>query len=336
MKVSQGSAGDGWPALVLTAGLGTRLRPLSAVRAKPAVPVAGIPLAGRILQWLAAAGVRQAVLNLHHRPETLTAVIGDGMAFGVRVRYSWEKTLLGSAGGPARALPLLDADRFFLVNGDTLSTVDLDAMARQHVDRGARVTVAVVPSPDPLHYNGVCLDPAGTVTGFTPRGPGNRGWHFIGVQVVDADVFSRLDPDAPADSIGHWYRELIARQPGAVQAYTCDAAFHDIGTAADYLETSLAFARAEGRPEALYGCESAVAAGSVLRQCVLWDHVTVDGGAVLESCVVGDRVHVPGGARYERRAIVRAADVVPQDDEVVVGDLVIAPLDAHRRKGRTS
>src|SRR6185503_20979023 len=94
-------------ALVLTAGLGTRLRPLTLVRAKPAIPVAGEPLVRRIVGRLAAQGVTDVVLNLHHLPATLTRVIGEGADLGVRARYSWEPHLLGSAGGPRRALPLI-------------------------------------------------------------------------------------------------------------------------------------------------------------------------------------------------------------------------------------
>src|SRR5512142_2155797 len=99
------------PALVLAAGFGTRLRPLSLVRAKPAMPVAGEALIRRILRALVQAGVRRAVVNLHHLPETICAALGDGSDLGVQVRYSWENPILGSAGGPRRALPLLDADR---------------------------------------------------------------------------------------------------------------------------------------------------------------------------------------------------------------------------------
>ena len=76
-----------YPALVLTAGLGTRLLPLSEVRAKPALPVAGQPLISRILGWLHRAGVRRVVLNLHHRPETITRIVGDGSRLGLSVRY---------------------------------------------------------------------------------------------------------------------------------------------------------------------------------------------------------------------------------------------------------
>src|SRR5919112_4472229 len=95
------------PALVLTAGIATRLRPLSFVRAKAALPIAGEPLVRRILRFLQAAGVADVVMNLHHLPHTLTQRVGDGSDIGIRVRYSWESPVLGSAGGPRRALPLL-------------------------------------------------------------------------------------------------------------------------------------------------------------------------------------------------------------------------------------
>ncbi len=97
---------------MLTAGLGTRLQPLSSVRAKPALPVGRRPLVSHIIQWLGQNGVRDVVLNLHHLPETITRHIGDGQEFGVKVRYSWENPVLGSAGGPRRALSLLPDDSF--------------------------------------------------------------------------------------------------------------------------------------------------------------------------------------------------------------------------------
>jgi NDP-sugar pyrophosphorylase family protein len=88
-----------WPALVLTAGIATRLQPLSSVRAKAALPVAGTPLVVRILHGLRDAGVMRTVLNLHHRAETITRIVGDGSQIGIDVRYSWESSILGSAGG---------------------------------------------------------------------------------------------------------------------------------------------------------------------------------------------------------------------------------------------
>ena len=101
------AAADPPRALVLTAGLGTRLEPLTYLRAKAAVPVNGDALARRVIRWLVGEGVRDLVLNLHHLPASITAFVGDGSDLGARVRYSWENPVLGSAGGPRHALPLL-------------------------------------------------------------------------------------------------------------------------------------------------------------------------------------------------------------------------------------
>ena len=320
-----------WPAMVLTAGLGTRLRPLSTVRAKPGLPVAGVPLVGRILRWLSAGGVRHAVLNLHHLPDTITAEVGDGEAFGLTVRYSWERVVLGSAGGPARALPLIDAERFFIVNGDTLTDVDLGALAARHVSSGARVTMALIANPDPGHYGGVEVDGAGRVTGFPRPGPRNRGWHFIGVQAVDASVFAGLDPDTPADTVSGIYQRLIADEPGAVQASISPATFRDIGTAADYLATSLALASAEASQGALHGARVTVEPGARVTDSVLWDDVWIGADAVIDHCVVADRVRVPAGARFSHRVLVNGSEVPAGPDEDIVHGLLAVALDARRR-----
>jgi NDP-sugar pyrophosphorylase family protein len=318
--------------MVLTAGLGTRLAPLSDLKAKPAFPVAGVPLAGRILRWLAGGGVTDAVLNLHHRPETVTASIGDGSAFGVRVRYSWERRILGSAGGPARALPLLDAERFLLVNGDTLTNLDLSALSAHHVESGAAVTLAVVPNPDPLHYGGVLLDDDGRVTGFSAPGPGNRGWHFIGIQAVERQVFASLGPDEPADTIAGIYRGIIQNQPGAIRAMVAEAAFFDIGTAADYLATCLAIGRAEGHGDVLAGARTDVRPGARVTRSVLWDDVAIAEGATLDECVVADGVHVPPGVRLSRRVLVPRGERAAGAGDACLGDLMVSPLDGQRRR----
>jgi len=321
-----------WPAMVLTAGLGTRLAPLSDLKAKPALPVAGVPLAGRILRWLAGGGVADAVLNLHHRPESITAAVGDGSGFGVRVRYSWEPRVLGSAGGPARALPLLDAEQFFLVNGDTLTDLDLAALAARHRASGASVTLAVVPNPDPRHYGGVSVDGEGRVRGFTPPGPGNRGWHFIGVQAVNASVFAPLDPEEPARTIGGIYGELLARQPGGIHAMVAAASFFDIGTAADYLETCLAIGRAEALGDVFAGARVSVEAGARVTRSVLWDDVVIAGGATVDECVLADGVHIPAGMRLVRRVVMACDGRAPGATDTCAGDLLLSPLDAKRRR----
>lgn len=311
-------------ALVLAAGLGTRLHPLTLVRAKAAAPVDGEPLARRTIRWLAGHGVRDLVVNLHHKPESIAAVVGDGGDLGVRVRYSWESPVLGSAGGPRHALPLLlDAMKrgapgtFVLVNGDTLTDVDLPAMVEQHRRTGALVTMALIPNPRPDKYGGVLLDGDGSVTRFTRRGDRQPSFHFIGPQIVEPDAFLQLEDGVPAESVLGLYPALMSTRPGAVKGFVSDASFQDIGTPADLLQTSLDLAAADGRPDRpRWGQNVSVAASASVTRSVLWDDVTVGAGAVLTECVVADGVRVPAGAVWTRCAVVRGAR-----------DLEIAKLD---------
>jgi len=315
------------PALVLTAGLGTRLRPLTLLRAKPALPVAGVPLVRRILSWLAASGVRRVVLNLHHRPESICAVVGDGSDLGVGVRYSWEDPVLGSGGGPRRALPLLGADRFLIVNGDTLTDVDLDAVVRAHASSGALVTMALVPNPAPERYGGVLVDDVGRVKGFVPRRTAGGSWHFIGVQVAEAAAFAGLSPDMPAESVAGLYPQLMAARPGSVRGFCCHASFRDIGTPSDYLATSLELAA--GDPSALSGRGCRISASARVRRSILWEDVIVEDNAFVETSIVADGARVPAGTRVEGALVLpgRLGPLLPAGSARALGDdLLVLPL----------
>jgi NDP-sugar pyrophosphorylase family protein len=294
-------------ALVLAAGLGTRLRPLTLVRAKPALPLAGRPLVHRILERLARTGIRDVVLNLHHRPETLTGIVGEGRELGLSVRYSWEQPILGSAGGPRRALPLMPTDPFLLINGDTLLTVDLSDLWAHHLESDALVTMALVPNDAPERFGGVLVDEQ-LVTGFTKPGDRRPSFHFIGAQVVAKDAFSRLADGRPAETVNWLYPALIAERSGAVQAFVCAAPFLDVGTMADYRHAHEALALDEGRDPWTPGARSAIAIDAQLARTIVWDDVVVGEGAVLEDCVVADGVEVPPHATYRRCALIRAED----------------------------
>jgi mannose-1-phosphate guanylyltransferase len=287
-----------WPALVLTAGLGTRLQPLSSVRAKPALPVAGTPLVSRILQWLKRSGIERVVLNLHHRADSITSIVGDGSRFGIDLRYSWETSILGSAGGPARAIPLLQSDRFLIVNGDTLADVDLDGLVAQHLDTNAQVTMALVDGRE--GYNGVIASANGVVRGFG-REPG--AFHFIGIQAVNASVFSGVSPDVKSETVHGIYPSLIASRPEAVRMFHTGVEFFDIGSPRDYLETAATLAAREGVPLDR-GHDCVVAADASLGNTILWDRVRVGAGATLTDCVVADDVVVPAGAKFSRASLV--------------------------------
>jgi mannose-1-phosphate guanylyltransferase len=318
------------PVLVLTAGLGTRLRPLTYVRAKAAVPVNGRSRAERAARWLASHGFTNQVFNLHHHPASVAACLGDGVDLGIRIRYSWEQPVLGSAGGPRHALPLLTDggySRMLLVNGDTLTNVDLDGLLRRHEASGARVTMALIPNPAPTRYGGVSVDANGVVTGFPPRGQVMDSFHFIGVQVAEADVFAGLDDGVPSESVGALYPAMMREAPGSVAAYVSEASFQDIGTPADLLATSIALASAEG--DHLVSPASRVSSSAILERTAVWDDVVIGDGAHLVDCIVADGCRVPKGMTLTGCAVVPDRGHTPQGAERIDQGLLIHPFRLH-------
>jgi len=304
------------PTVVLAAGLGTRLQPLTRLLAKPAVPVAGKALIVRVLEWLRREGVRDIVVNLHHLPATVTSLVGDGAHLGLTVRYSWEREILGSAGGPKKALALWPGydSPCLIVNGDTLTDFPLAPLLAAHEAgraTGALATLAVVRNTRPGHYNGLRLDPEGRVLAFVPKGHTEETWHFIGVQVVEPRVFDPVSPDTPAETVAGIYRDLVARQPGAIRAWRVDAPFIDVGTPDDYLDAVLRVAAGEGNTTGVVlespwtgGAHTAVVdPGAALTNCVVWPDAVVEAGAVLDRCVVLSGVTVRAETRARGQVI---------------------------------
>jgi NDP-sugar pyrophosphorylase family protein len=320
------------PALVLTAGLATRLRPLSFVRAKAALPVAGEPLVRRILRQLSGAGVTDAVLNLHHLPHTITRLVGDGADIGVRVRYSWEHPVLGSAGGPRRALPLLvppgdGSASILIVNGDTLTDVDVRALVRAHRESGALVTLAVVPNEQPEKYGGVLAGRDHTVSGFVGKGSPRASYHFVGVQAARAEAFASVAPDVPSESVAALYPALLADRPGSIRVFPCQASFHDIGTPADYLSTSLRLA-ASGSGELRPGYGTSVHPTACIERSILWDDVVVEAGVLLRECIVTDGVRVPADTSWHGVSLRVATGELAPGERQIEG-LAIASIPPH-------
>ena len=274
-----------------------------------------MPLVHRILRYAAGYSIREFVLNLHYLPETITAEVGDGSELGVRVRYSFESPVLGSAGGPRKALSLLPDEAFFIINGDTLTDVDLHALAHYHRDTGALVTIAVTPNQWPDRYGGLVVDAEGRFHSAVPKGSHVRSYHVVGVQMAHPSAFERLPLNQPAESIGGLYKELVAENRGHVRAFLCaqPPAFWDVGTPRDYLEACLSIGRAEGDLPQV-GRRSIVDRTAHLSDTVVWDDVAIGKEARLERCVVADGVQIPSGAAFRNCVIIqRGGQIVTAD-----------------------
>ncbi len=309
-------------ALLLTAGLGTRLDPITRLVAKPAVPLGTATLVEHVIGWLRSQGVTDLVMNLHHRPATLTSVVGDGRHLGVHVRYSWEQPLLGSAGGPRRALALIDSDPFLIINGDTLCEMSLQPLLDAHASNGADVTMAVVANPAPDHYNGIATDAEGRVRGFVQRGRLASGtWHYIGVQVAHARVFEALPDGVAAETVAGIYPAMAAARFGSVRTFETDATFVDVGTPRDYLSAALSLGAA--RPGRTTGTH---ASPPGVTHSVVWPDARIEPGALLDQCIVAGAVQVPSSFRAHTAIILPASVARAGDRAELRGDLAVYPL----------
>jgi mannose-1-phosphate guanylyltransferase len=313
--------------MILAAGLGTRMRPLTALRAKPVLPVLNRPLLHWTLELLRRHGVREVMLNTHHLPGTVRRAIGDGSAFGLRVSYSHERRILGTAGGPRRARAWLGDAPFFLVNGDVLFDFDLGALLARHRAARARATLALLPNPDPRVYGAVVTGRDGRIRSISGRPAPARGTVslFTGVHVMEPSILDRL-PEGAAEAVPDLYAPLIA-EGETVQGVRMRGPWYDFGTPGVYLQSQIAMlARGfTGERRTTLVAESArVHEDAIVRRSVIGKGCVVEEGARVEDSILWDRVRVGAGARVlgsviaggvavPPRQVVRATVVVPGD-----------------------
>ena len=201
-------------AMVLAAGRGTRLAPITDTIPKPLVPVAGRPFLEWILAFLRAGGITDVVVNLHHLGHRIAEHVGDGARFGVRVAYSWEDPILDTGGGIKRAEPLLAGEPFVVVNGDSLLEIPLSELLAFHRERGGVITMALRENPDPARYGIVDLDRTGRVRRVLGR-PADvdvplRPFMFPGLHVFEPGIFAWMDADTPFSVTRVTYPRVLA------------------------------------------------------------------------------------------------------------------------------
>jgi mannose-1-phosphate guanylyltransferase len=264
--------------MVLAAGLGSRLRPLTDVLPKPLVPVGDRPALAHVLERLTGAGLARVVVNAHHGREKLKAFLD---ARGVVM--SAEPELLGTAGGVAHAAPLLGAGDVVVWNADILAPIDVRALIAAHNGAPHRAATLVV-QPGERGSGSVGLDADGRVVRLRAESIGNetRGGEFVGVHVLGPQLRSGLP--ARGCLVGDVY--IPAMKSGAtLQAFEWDAPFFDIGTVARYLEANLDWLTSRGL--ASWVDRGAVLApGVTLEGALVGEAATVLGGGALERCVV--------------------------------------------------
>ena len=312
--------------MVLAAGLGLRMRPLTLLRAKPVLPVLNRPLIHWTLELLRRHGVTDVVINLHHLPATVRRAVGDGRTLGLRVSYSFERKILGTSGGPRKVRRFFGDEPFLLVNGDVLFDFDLSDLVRRHAASGARATLALKAYRRVEAYGGVVIGPGGFVRALAglPRPVPGRPLLFTGVHVLDPDLLDRLPPGS-SDSVRDLYAPLVA-EGQRLLGVRVSGAWYDFGSPSLYLASQLSMMSSGFRgagvarlvhPEArvhprarvtrsVVGPGAVVGEGAVVSGSVLWEKAEVGRGARLSASIVATGGRVEDGEAVERAVVLPA------------------------------
>jgi NDP-sugar pyrophosphorylase family protein len=311
--------------VVLAAGLGLRLRPLTDEIPKPLLPVAGKPILAHTLDALARAGCEAVAINLHHLGKMIRAAIGDAHR-GMPIEYFDEPEILGTLGAlpPMRDF-LRPAGLLILANGDSLCRWPVESLIARHRATGARATLLLATRPDPAELGGgVGIDRRGRIVQMRDApavGVVARRRVFAGMHVFAPELLGEIS-EGPADIVESLYLPLLARGE-RIESFATRALWHDLGNRRRYLEGALAWVA--GRPGGRWISPSAeisptasidrsileagcrIAAGATIERSVLLPGAAIGAGSVLRSALLGPGVSVPPGSLVEEELLVRTA-----------------------------
>ena len=333
--------------IILAAGFGTRLWPLTEDRTKPAIPFLKRPLIAYTVEYLASFGIRDIIINLHHQPDSIRRALGDGSDLGVSIQYSHEEEILGTSGALDRVRDRLADDDFVVINGKIITTIDLGAAIRAHRKQNAIATLILRENEAREHFSIVEIDNSFRITRFAgfpepaateaftaeapaPNAGGRSGrvesapLMFTGIQVLSPRILDYIPRDRFSHSTIHVYP--VAMEKGeVVLANVSDGDWYEMSTLDRYYEASLLFMRKQ-KLSLISGANCTIEEPAVVEESVLWDNVTVERGARVRSCVLADNVRIPAGTSIERAAVVRREVVDEIERGEVVGENLIVPL----------
>lgn len=328
--------------MILAAGFGTRLFPLTIDRTKPAIPFLGKPLVGYVAEYLATFGLTEFVVNLHHQPDSVIEALGDGSAFGVKIDYTREvPKILGTAGALDNARRYLEEDTFVIVNGKIITDIDITAAIEAHKRSNAIATMVLKPNTKREKFTIVDTQ-GGCVTGFGDYAkPFTEGeirdtehdiftpLMFTGIHIMEPAVLDYIPRGVYSDIVPSFYNPALLKGE-KIAAHVTDANWFELSTMPRYLDISLAMMSEEN---VHVGDNCNISAGSSIRDSVIWDNVTVSDEVNLYRTIIADGVTIDAGEHFENAAIVRA-EMVRNCDEIpekalkgyIQGENYIVPL----------
>jgi NDP-sugar pyrophosphorylase family protein len=298
--------------MILAAGYGERLWPLTADRTKPALPVLGKPLVGYVAEYLAHSGITDVVVNLHHQPDSVRGALSDGSQFGVQLRYVHEPVILGTSGALDNARELLAGDTLVVINGKLITDLDLNAALETHRRTAALATLVLKENPKRERFS-VVETKDGLVTRFggmptpSPNLNAPPPLMFTGIQILDPRIFEYIPRGIFSHSTVDVYPQAIAKGE-RVAAHVAEGMWYELSTLLRYLDISLALLSHKGR-DVHTGVNPSIDQHAEVRESILWNDVTVAAGARVRRAVLGDGVRIGEGELVDGVVMVRA-DVV--------------------------
>ena len=222
-------------AMILAAGEGTRLRPLTLERPKPMLPIGGKPLLEHIIDLLKRHGIRAMAINLHYKPEVVMDYFGHGQRFGVEITYSVEDPILGTAGA-VKKLQEYFKDTFLVIYGDLLTNIDITSLVEYHQIKGGMITVALYRVENPSACGIVELSGEGRIRRFVEKPPPEEVFTDLanaGVYVVESEVLDYIPPETFYD-FGQDLFPVMLEKGVPIYGYPIDDYLIDIGTLEKY------------------------------------------------------------------------------------------------------
>jgi mannose-1-phosphate guanylyltransferase len=303
-------------AMVLCAGLGTRLRPLTEVWPKPAVPLLDAPLLRHAFAALHKLGVREVGINTFHLPEVMERVArAEAERFELNLTVSRESGEIQGTGGGIRGLKSFLTDEFVVLNGDVLFEVDLKPIIAAHRASKAAATMVLLPMPEGAKYNAVELDEASRVRRIAGKGPGGErltNWHFSGVHVMTPGVFAYMRPFGPEDINHDVYLRMIDKGLTVHGHVVRERAYwSDLGTLESYVATHRELLYRDGPG---YRADPSAKLSDVKVSGPAWfgPGCALGKGVRIGSAVsIGPRALIGDGAMLNRTLVLEDVDVAP-------------------------
>jgi NDP-sugar pyrophosphorylase family protein len=303
-------------AMILAAGFGTRLFPLTIDRTKPAIPFLNKPLVGYVAEYLAQFGFKDVVVNLHHQPESVKEALGDGTNYGVKIHYALESPeILGTAGALDNARHLLEDDTFIIVNGKIITDIDISQALETHRRTGALATMILKENPKREKFSEVYAKD-GLVTGFgdfpkpltseeipNPQSEIANPLMFTGIHILEPRVFDYIPRGVYSDIVPTFYNPAIQKGE-KIAAHVTNGKWFELSTIPRYLDISLAMMTGA---TICKGENCRISPQASVTNSIIWDNVTIGAGAKLNRTILADGVVIDPGEEFENAAIVRAS-----------------------------